>query len=47
MEVHHSTAEFDIQFIASNDKLDDIGTVAFVCNCLPVKWLAHITPIGE
>ena len=41
MKVHHAAAEFDIQFISRDEKLDDVGIFTLVCDCLPAKWLAH------
>jgi hypothetical protein len=44
VKVHHPTAQFDIQFIFSDEKLDDVGIFSLVCDRLPTGLLAHITP---
>jgi hypothetical protein len=44
VKVDHQAAKFNIQFIASDDKLDDVGIFTLVCDSFPARWLAHITP---
>jgi hypothetical protein len=39
VKVHHSAAQFDVQFIASDDKLDDVGIFHLVCG----RFLGHVT----
>ena len=39
VKVHHSAAQFDFQFIASDNKLDDVGIFPLVCG----RFLGHIT----
>jgi|SRR6516225_5769605 hypothetical protein len=46
VKVHDPAAQFDIQFITSDDKLEDVGILLLVCDRLPVKSLAHIMPAG-
>ena len=41
VKIHHPAAHFDVQFIRSDGKLDDIRVFTLVCDCLPAKWLAH------
>jgi hypothetical protein len=44
VKVHHPAARFDVQFVTSDDKLDGVGIFLLICDRLPVKSLAHITP---
>jgi hypothetical protein len=37
VKVHHPAAKFDIQFVASDDKLDDVGILTLVCGRFPVS----------
>jgi hypothetical protein len=39
VKVHHSAAQFDAQFIAGDDKLDDVGIFPLVCG----RFLGHVT----
>jgi hypothetical protein len=38
VKVHHPAAKFDIQFIAIDDKLDNVGILILVCDRFPVSW---------
>jgi len=40
VEVHHSPAQFDVQFIASDDKLNDVGIFPLVFGRFPRR---HVT----
>jgi hypothetical protein len=45
VKVHYPAAHFEVQFIISNYKLDDVGIFILVCGCLAAKWSArHSTP---
>jgi hypothetical protein len=44
MKVQHPAAQFDIQHIIIDGKLDDVGIFPLVCDRLPATLLAHITP---
>jgi len=39
VKVHHSPAQFDVQFITSYDKLDDVGIFPLACG----RFLGHVT----
>jgi hypothetical protein len=39
VKVHHSPAQFDVQFIAGDDKLNDVGKFPLVCG----RFLRHVT----
>jgi len=39
VKMHHSAAQFDVQFIASYDKLDDVGIFPLVCG----RFFWHVT----
>jgi hypothetical protein len=39
VKVHHSAAQFDVQLIASDDKLDDVGIFRLICG----RFLGHVT----
>jgi hypothetical protein len=38
VKVHHPAAKFDIQFIAIDDKLDNVRILILVCDRFPVSW---------
>jgi len=40
VKVHHSAAQFDVQFIVSNDKLNDVGIFPLVFGRFPRR---HVT----
>jgi hypothetical protein len=44
MKVHDLAAQFDTQFIISNDKLDDVGVFSLVCDRPFSSSLEHVMP---
>jgi hypothetical protein len=40
VKVHYPAGQFEIQFIISDEKLNDVGIFTLVCDSLPARWLA-------
>jgi hypothetical protein len=41
VKVHHPAAQLDIQWITSDNKLDDVRIFLLVFDCFPAKWVAR------